>query len=105
MEDSVGAMDLGGESLELTFYHAQLVTKSFAYMGANDILESLLSYLAQRFASDAISSSLSSLSSSSSSPRSIPNPCFPKGYSEKWNEVVYIGTGEVGRVILIRRIN
>ena len=99
MEDSVGAMDLGGESLELTFYHTQLVTKSFASMGANDILESLLNYLSQKFASDPI---LSSSSSSSSSPHSIPNPCFPKGYSEKWNEVVYVGTGEVGRIALIR---
>ena len=89
-------MDLGGESLELTYYHTKLVTKSFAFMGANDILESLLSHLSQHFSSNDMWSS----SASSSSLRSIPNPCFPKGYSEKWREVEYVGTGEVGRIMI-----
>ena len=80
--------------MELAYYHKnERVTKSYALMGANDILESVLTYLKDQAVE---------LAMTSSSPIILPiaNPCFPRDYEETWKEMLFRGTGDVGMMIM-----
>ena len=76
---TVGALDWGGESLEIAFEEELIHTKSFSEIGANGILTLLLHHLLQ----------------SSSNHTYVFNPCFPLDYKEERDGVSYVGTGNV----------
>ncbi|KAK8798059.1 hypothetical protein WA171_005586, partial [Blastocystis sp. BT1] len=78
---TVGAMDWGGESLEMAFEEEHVYTHSFSEIGANGVLTLILTHLLQ----------------SSSNHTYVRNPCFPLGYSEERDGVLYVGTGELNR--------
>jgi len=80
----VGAMDWGGESLEMAFEEEHVYTHSFSEIGANGVLTLILTHLLQ----------------SSSNHTYVRNPCFPLGYSEERDGVLYVGTGEVVFLII-----
>ena len=76
----MGALDWGGESLEIAFEKEHVYTHSFSEIGANGVLTLILAQLLQ----------------TSSNRTHVRNPCFPLDYNEERDGIQYIGTGDVG---------
>ena len=79
-ENTVGACDLGGESLEIGYFppnNSSPVARSFPSMGANNVIEHVVQYLLNT--QDGV----------------VENPCYPLGYSEFRGKQVVLGTAQV----------